>query len=315
MHFIESKNGLDSQPVKLSYCDYGRGKPVVLIHGWPMSKEMWEYQFEPLVNAGLRVIAYDRRGFGKSDKPWDGYNYDTLAGDLKSLLEQLDLNDVTLVGFSMGGGEVARYFSKYGGKRVSKAILVSSVLPCMQKKPGNEKGVPKDQFDAMLKQLDNDRAGFLEEFGRHFFGVNLLNHRISSGSLESYRMLCSFGSSRAIKECLNAFAFTDFREDLSSIHVPTLVIHGKEDAIVPVEFSSDKAVHMIQDYQYIKYDDAPHGLFFTHKQWLNRDIISFITKGRLEDFPEDTALFPANESLSPFTKISGALDIIPENRF
>jgi non-heme chloroperoxidase len=300
MHFIESKNSTDSIPVKLSYSDYGKGKPVVLIHGWPLSKEMWEYQVEPLVNAGLRVIKYDRRGFGKSDKPWDGYDFDSLAGDLYALLDKLNLKDVTLVGFSMGGGEVARYFSKYGGERVTKIILVSSVLPCLSKKAGNEEGIPKEQFDEMMKHLDNDRIGFLDEFGRHFFGVSLINHPVGDTTLDYYRMLCSVASARATKECMKSFAFTDFRKDIPSIQVPTLFIHGKEDHTVPIEISSDKVAQLVPDSQYIRYEGAPHGLFFTHKEWLNRDLISFITKGTLENYAEDTALFPANEVAGPF---------------
>jgi non-heme chloroperoxidase len=299
MKFIEVKGSHSDGTVKLSYCDYGVGKPVVLIHGWPMSKEMWEYQLEPLVDAGLRVIKYDRRGFGKSDKPWNGYDYDTLAGDLNELLKQLSLEDVTLVGFSMGGGEVARYFSKYGGERVSQVVLVSSILPFMLKTNDNETGIAKDIFDEMLTQVTNDRIGFLDGFGKSFFGINLLSHPLSAPLLEYYRMLCSLASARATRECMKSFAFTDFRKDVKKINVPTLIIHGNNDKTVPIEISSDESSRLIPDNKYVVYDGAPHGLFYTHKERLNDDLISFITTGAVKEYDQENILFPFNEGLGP----------------
>ena len=287
MKFIEITNRNTDEIIKLSYCDDGVGKPVVLIHGWPLSKEMWEYQLEPLVNAGLRVITYDRRGFGKSDKPWNAYDYDTLAGDLNELLIQLDLQDVTLVGFSMGGGEVARYFSKYGDDRVSKVVLISSVLPYMLKTDENEEGVPGEKFAEMVEQITNDRIGFLDEFGKQFFGIGIMNHPVSEPLLEYYRMLCSIGSSKATRECLKSFAYTDFRKDTLEINVPTLIIHGNSDKTVPIEVSGDKSSRIIPNNQYVVYDGAPHGLFYTHKEKLNLDLIEFITTGLLDNNRED----------------------------
>src|SRR6266498_4786021 len=192
MKFIESRDAVSGEAIKLSYEDYGTGKPVVLIHGWPLSKEMWEYQLDALLNAGLRVITYDRRGFGKSDRPWNGYDYDSLTDDLHAIIQELDLQNVTLAGFSMGGGEVARYFTRYNGERVSQAVLVSSIVPFMLKTEDNPEGLEKEKMDDMMNELKNDRINFLDSFG------------------------ISFGQ-------------TDFREDAKAVTVPTLIIHGDAD--------------------------------------------------------------------------------------
>ncbi len=298
MNFIEINNNGDIAPVKLSYCDYGKGKPVVLIHGWPLSKEMWEYQLEPLVDAGFRVITYDRRGFGKSDKPWDGYDYNTLAADLKALLDRLDLRDATLVGFSMGGGEVARYFSNYGDDRVTQAVLISSVLPCLAKTPDNENGTSKQKAEEMMAKLNNDRIGFLDEFGKHFFGINMINHPVSAPLLDYYRMLGSLASGRATRECMKSFGLTDFRKDTTKINVPTLIIHGSEDHTVPIDISSNKASQLVPDNQYIVYEGAPHGLFYTHKDRLNADLIEFINTGIVSNDTDDTMLVPGDERIA-----------------
>ena len=179
MSYVQVANDTSGNPVKIYYTDYGIGKPIVLIHGWPLSGDMWEYQLNSLVNSGHRVITYDRRGFGKSSRPWDGYDYDTLADDLKMIIDKLQLKDITLAGFSMGGGEVVRYFSRYGGQNVSRAVLISAVTPFMLKTESNPDGVPAEIFDEMSKRLQEDRIAFLDEFGKTFFGVNLLNGLIS----------------------------------------------------------------------------------------------------------------------------------------
>lgn len=260
----------------LYYEDWGKGEPVVLIHGWPLSHEMWEYQVNDLVNAGFRVIAYDRRGFGKSSKPFDGYDYNTLASDLRALLEGLDLQDATLVGFSMGGGEVVRYFSLYDGERVSKVVLIGSVTPFMLKTGNNPAGIEESVFSEMLDNIKEDRIAFLDGFGKMFFGVNLINKPVSTPLLEYYRMLGSQASPRATQECARAFAFTDFRDDMRSVNVPTLIIHGDADKNVPIEATGDESARMILRSTYIRYPDAPHGLFYTHKEQLNKDLIQFI---------------------------------------
>jgi non-heme chloroperoxidase len=295
MKFIEVKNSKAEETVKLSYCDYGKGKPVVLIHGWPLSKEMWEYQVEALVDAGMRVVKYDRRGFGKSDKPWGDYSYDTLAADLNAVMEQLDLSDATLVGFSMGGGEVARYLSKYGSSRVSKAVLVSSILPFMGKTNDNEDGIPAEKAHEMMAQLSRDRIAFLDDFGKQFFGVSMFTHPVSTPLLDYYRALASVASPKATKECMIAFGSTDLREDTKKIDVPTLIIHGNSDKTVPIEISSNKASKLIENNQYLVYDGAPHGLFYTHRERLNNDLIEFITTGIVKNDTESTVLIPGDE--------------------
>lgn len=275
MKYITTKDTSTGEEVEISYKDYGHGRPVVLIHGWPLSKEMWEYQLDDLINAGLRVIKYDRRGFGKSSKPWDSYDYDTLTDDLNAIMEQLELRDAVLVGFSMGGGEAVRYLSRYGKERVSKLVLISAVTPYLGKSSDNPEGVDESVFAGMMKQMKEDRIDFLDAFGKLFFGVNLLNHPVSTPLLEYYRMLASVASPRATQECARAFAQTDFRSDVQSINLPTLIIHGDADKTVPIESSGDRTAKMIPNAQYKIYDGAPHGLFYTHRQRLNQDLIEF----------------------------------------
>lgn len=276
MSYIQTNDSRFGEPVNLFYQDWGQGKPVVLIHGWPLSHEMWEYQMTELPKQGIRCIAYDRRGFGKSSKPWSGYDYDTLADDLKAVLDELDLQDVTLVGFSMGGGEIARYFSRHGGARVSKAVLVSAVTPFMLQTDDNPDGVPQETFDEMLANMKEDRIKFLDDFGKQFFGVNLINRPVSTPLLEYYRTLASLASPVATQECAKSFSSTDFRQDMGSINVPTLIIHGDSDKTVPIETSGEQSSQMILNSTYKVYDGAPHGLFYTEKEQLNRDLADFI---------------------------------------
>ncbi len=276
MKTITFPNSITGEDIQLSYNDYGSGRPVVLIHGWPLSKEMWEYQLEPLVEAGLRVVKYDRRGFGKSSKPWDGYDYDTLAADLDQLMTQLDLRDAVLVGFSMGGGEVVRYLTNHGSKRVSKVVLISSVTPFLAQGPGNEAGADPAIFEKMIEEIREDRPMFLEEFGKKFFGVSMLSHPVSSALLNYYANLAAVAPNRATRLCVKSFAFTDFREDLMNIEVQALIIHGDSDQTVPIEVSGKRSAEMIKNNQYLVYSGAPHGLFYTHKDQLNQDLISFI---------------------------------------
>ncbi|MFV5697690.1 alpha/beta fold hydrolase [Flavobacterium sp. ZT3R17] len=262
--------------VKLYVKDYGEGKPVILIHGWPLSNEMWEYQIETLVENNFRVIAYDRRGFGKSSQPWDGYDYDTLADDLKAIIDQLDLEDATLVGFSMGGGEVVRYFSRHGGKGLSKAVLIASIAPFLLKTDSNPDGVSQEKYDAMAEQIKDDRMGFLDSFGKTFFGVSFISKPISTPLLDYYRMLCSFASPRATLACAKSFSSTDFRREMASVNVPTLIIHGDEDKTVPIEITSEIATKLIPDNKFIIYEGAPHGLFYIEKDRLNKDLLEFL---------------------------------------
>ncbi|WP_281234717.1 alpha/beta fold hydrolase [Flavobacterium gelatinilyticum] len=262
--------------VKLYVKDYGKGKPVILIHGWPLSNEMWEYQIDFLVQNNFRVIAYDRRGFGKSSQPWNGYDYDTLTDDLSEIINQLQLENVTLVGFSMGGGEVVRYFSRHHGKGVEKAALISSIIPFLLKTEDNPEGRPKEKSEATAASINEDRIGFLDNFGKIFFGVNIINKPLSTALLEYYRNLCSAASPRATLKCAESLNTTDFRDELHTINVPTLIIHGNDDKNVPLEVSSEKTAKAIKNNTFIVYEGAPHGLFYTEKDRLNRDLVDFL---------------------------------------
>ena len=276
MNYLEINKGTAGYPVKINYSDYGKGKPVILIHGWPPSAEMWEYQINDLVEAGYRVITYDRRGFGKSSQPWDGYDYDTMTDDLKALIDHLNLRNITLVGFSMGGGEVVRYFSRYGGKDVIKAVLISSVTPYMLHSDTNPSGVPQEIFDDMAMKMQEDRIGFLDDFGKTFFGITMFSKPVSEPLLDYYRMLCAVASPRATLMCAKAFASTDFRSEMKTVNVPTLIIHGDEDETVPIDPTGKESAKAISNNEFIIYPGAAHGLFYTEKTRLNSDLIEFL---------------------------------------
>ena len=275
MKFIKSQNP-DGTSVNLFYEDWGTGQPVVFIHGWPLDHQMWEHQMRALPEMGLRCIAYDRRGFGKSDKPWRGYDYDTFADDLKAVLDQLDLQNVTLVGFSMGGGEVVRYFSRHGGNRVSKVVLLASIAPFTLKTEDNPDGVPIEVLHEMIGNIQEDRASFLTGFGKMFYGVNLISHQVSQAMLDWNLMVAMQASPKATVDCIHAFGETDFRAEMYTINVPTLIIHGDSDKIVPIEATGEHAARLIPGAKYIIYEDAPHGLFITNKEELNADLLEFI---------------------------------------
>lgn len=262
--------------VNLYFEDYGEGPVVVLVHGWPLSHRMWEYQTNALTAAGYRVVAYDRRGFGSSDKPWNGYDYDTMSNDLRELMTALDLKDVTLVGFSMGGGEVARYFGQFGAERVSKAMLISAVTPYMLKTDDNPKGVPQEAFDGFMKSVKEDRIAFLEGFGKQFVNWDKTGQPISEDLLNYNKTIASFASPRATQQCITAFGTTDFRPDMAKITVPTLIVHGDADQIVPIEVSAKQAAEMIADSRLEVIPNAPHGLNYTHTEKLNALMLDFL---------------------------------------
>ena len=275
MPFVKSVQN-NEEPVNIYYEDSGTGLPVVFIHGWPLSGSMWEYQVTQLPQQGLRCITYDRRGFGKSDRPFGCYSYNTLAGDLKALLDELDLHEVTLVGFSMGGGEIAKYFSLYGGERVSKVVLISAVVPYMLQTADNPDGVPQEAFDKMLKEITDDRPTFLEAFNKDFYGVELLNQPVTSAYLANASTQALNASPIATIECTKSFSSTDFRDDVPKINVPTLIIHGDKDKTVPIKATAEQAVENIKGAILKVYEGAPHGLWFTEKDKLNQDLIDFI---------------------------------------
>ncbi|WP_116125974.1 alpha/beta fold hydrolase [Lewinella sp. IMCC34183] len=275
MLFVKTKDKLSGKEVKLRYQEYGSGKPVVFIHGWPLSGDMFEYQMEPLSREGLRCIAYDRRGFGFSSKVGDSYNYDTLADDLHAFLTELDLHDVTLVGFSMGGGEVARYIGKYGEDRVSAAVFISAVTPYMLDTDDHD-GVEWSVFQEMIDGIRKDRPAFFSSFAKNFYGIGMLSHPVSDQFLHWTQHMAIQGSSRAAIDYIEAFAKTDFRNDLKKITVPSLIIHGEDDKIVPIEVGGNATAELLPKAIYHKYADAPHGLFYPHRERLNRDLLSFI---------------------------------------
>lgn len=275
MPFVKSVQN-NEEPVNIYYEDSGTGLPVVFIHGWPLSGSMWEYQVTQLPQQGLRCITYDRRGFGKSDRPFGCYGYNTLAGDLKALLDELDLYEVTLVGFSMGGGEIAKYFSLYGGERVAKVVLISAVVPYMLQTADNPDGVPQEAFDKMLKEITDDRPTFLEAFNKDFYGVELLNLPVTGAYLANALTQGLNASPIATIECAKSFSSTDFRDDVPKINVPTLIIHGDKDKTVPIKATAEQAVENIKGAVLKVYEGSPHGLWFTDKDKLNQDLIDFI---------------------------------------
>lgn len=288
MPFISTENNHLNSSVDLFYQDYGQGRPVILIHGWPLSHRMWDRQYEDLVNAGYRVISYDRRGFGLSDFPWGPYDYDILAEDLRSLILGLDLRDVTIVGFSMGGGEVVRYFSKFGDDRISQAVLLSSIIPLVAQKDDNPKGVPQENLDEIMDALTKDRMQFLKGFTRDFVNYEDFKEQVSEEMLHFDWTVAAYASHRATVETAKAWAGTDFRPELKNVSVPTLIIHGTADQIVPIETSADQAAEGISDNTYHKIDGAPHGCVVTHAKEVNNHLIEFLNESSSNTRYRDT---------------------------
>jgi non-heme chloroperoxidase len=271
MAYIASKDG-----IQLHVKDGGRGRPVVLVHGWPLTGDMFEYQTLALLEAGHRVITYDRRGFGQSGHPVGGYDYDTLADDLAAVLDHLDLQGVTLVGFSMGGGEVARYLARHGARRVARAVLISSVVPYLVKASDNPDGVDISVFAEMKQQIRQDRFAFLQSFSKLFYGAGVISSPVSQALLDWTFILAVMASPKATLDCIDAFATTDFRGDLAAFTIPTLVIHGTADKTVPIAAAGRAAAKGIKGARLIEYDGEPHGLLATAPERLNADLLGFI---------------------------------------
>ena len=266
----------NSGNIDLYYEDHGSGKPVVLIHGYPLSGAAWEKQTAALLTAGHRVITYDRRGFGKSSQPTSGYNYDTFAEDLHRLVTQLELRDFSLVGFSMGGGEVARYIGKYGSKGVTKAVFISAVPPFLLKTPDNPHGVDGSVFEGIQKAVAADRYAFFTEFFKNFYNTDvLLGKRVSEAAVQASWNLAAGASATASFACVPTW-HEDFRSDLARIDVPALVIHGDADRIVPIGAAGLRTAKLIQGARIAVVKDGPHCITWTHPEEVNRELIKFL---------------------------------------
>ena len=273
MPFIQNKTAIQS--IAINYVDYGSGQPIVLIHGWPLSHKAWEKQIAALVDGGYRVIAYDRRGFGQSDAPWKGYDYDALAGDLHALITQLDLQQVNLVGFSMGGGEVIRYLTRYGTDNINKIALVASIIPLVKQKDDNPAGVPEAGLQGILDALNTDRLNFLSNFHPAFYNYKSDGNPVSEQQLKYDFSISSHAAPHATVGTAKAWMDTDFRSECKQVTVPTLIIHGKADETVPIATSAEQAATLIPNSKLVVYDDAPHGLNITHAGQLNTDLMTF----------------------------------------
>ncbi len=265
--------------INLHYEDLGEGKPVVLIHGWPLSGASWEKQIAALIATGHRVITYDRRGFGRSTQPSTGYEYETLAEDLHKILVRLDVYDATLVGFSMGGGEVARYLGKYGSEqRVTKAVLIGAITPFLLKTADNPEGVDGSVFEGIKQGLAADRPAFLAEFLKNFYNFDVLGgDRISEQVLQYSWNIAVAASPKATLDCVTSWG-TDFRQDLASIEIPTLVIHGYADRIVPIDATAKRIQAIVKNAQLVEIEGGPHGLIWTHAEQVNSALLKFLAE-------------------------------------
>jgi non-heme chloroperoxidase len=271
----------NSGNIDLYYEDHGSGNPVILVHGWPLSGASWEKQVPVLLEAGHRVIAYDRRGFGQSSKPTTGYDYDTLAEDLNKLVTTLNLQDATLVGFSMGGGEVARYLGKYGSKRVSKAVFIASIPPFLLKTADNPEGVDGGVFEGIKKGIAADRLAFLSQFLSNFYNLDVLGGKLISDQVVQLSWNTGAGASpKGTLDCVSAW-LTDFRNDLKKIDVPTLVIHGDSDRILPLSATGKRTAELVKGSKLVVVEGGPHGLTWTHAEKVNRALLEFLGQGNL----------------------------------
>jgi non-heme chloroperoxidase len=275
MPFVTAKDG-----AQIYYKDWGNGQPILFSHGWPLSADAWEDQMMFLAARGYRCIAHDRRGHGRSDQPWDGYEYDCFADDVLALVKALDLKDVILVGHSMGGGEVARYIGRHGSAQVAKTVLIAAVPPLMLQTGSNPSGVPIEVFDEMRAGVIADRAQFFKDTSIPFYGANREGAKISQGLRDSFWRQGMQAGLKAVYDCIKAFSETDFTEDLKKIDVPTLILHGDDDQIVPLSTSALLSAKLVKDAQLEVYKDAGHGMCSTEKDRVNADLLAFIGNKR-----------------------------------
>lgn len=268
---IKTKDGAE-----IFYKDWGSGPVVSFSHGWPLNADAWEDQVFTLATAGYRVIAHDRRGHGRSSQTWNGNDMDTYADDLAELVRQLDLKEVTHIGHSTGGGEVARYIGRHGTARVKKAILVSAVPPTMLKTAANPEGLPIEVFDGLRKGVATDRSQFYRELAEPFYGGNRPNSKVSQGVKDAFWLMSMMVGIKGSYDCIHEFSESIFIDDLAKFDVPTLFIHGDDDQIVPIDDASRKSVKLVRNAQLKVYPGAPHGLMVTHRDELNADLLAFL---------------------------------------
>ncbi|MBD2206264.1 alpha/beta hydrolase [Calothrix sp. FACHB-1219] len=272
MSTITTKDG-----TQIYYKDWGAGQPVIFSHGWPLNADSWEYQMLYIADRGYRAIAHDRRGHGRSSQPWDGNEMDTYADDLATLIETLDLKEVILIGFSTGGGEVARYIGRHGTGRIAKAALISAVPPLMLKTENNPDGSPIEVFDGLRTASLSDRSQLYKDLASGpFFGFNRLGAQVSQGMIDWFWLQGMLAGHKNTFDCIKAFSETDFTEDLKKFDVPTLIIHGDDDQIVPIAAAGIASAKIVKNATLKVYPGAPHGLTNTHQEQLNNDILSFL---------------------------------------
>jgi non-heme chloroperoxidase len=269
--FIQTADG-----TKLFYKDWGTGKPVIFIHGWAMNSDMWQYQMIDLAGQGFRCITYDRRGHGRSDHPWQGYDYDTLADDLAALIKQLELQKITLVAHSMGGGEIVRYLSRHGANRIAQIVFVGATTPFLLKTADNPQGLDKGLFEKLRTTMSKDLPHFLAYGAPGFFGAGQGKALVSPEMMQWAVNLCLQSSPKALLDCNRVVTETDFRAEIRKITIPTLVIHGDADQSAALEITGRRTAQLIQGSQFKIYEGAPHGLFITHMERFNRDLLAFI---------------------------------------
>lgn len=271
MGFVATKDG-----TQIYYKDWGRGTPVVFSHGWPLNSDSWENQMLFLAERGFRCIAHDRRGHGRSDQPWEGNEMNTYADDLAAVIEKLDLKGAALVGFSTGGGEVARYIGRHGTRRVAKAALIGAVPPLMLKTPANPGGLPIEVFDGIRKGVHADRSQFYQDVSAAFYGANRTVNKATRGMRDAFWLQGMQAGHKAQYDCIKAFSETDFTEDLKKFDVPTLIVHGDDDQIVPIDASARASAKLVKNAVLKVYPGAPHGITDTHKDQLNADLLEFL---------------------------------------
>jgi non-heme chloroperoxidase len=263
---------------EIFYKDWGMGQPVVFSHGWPLNADAWDEQSFFMASNGFRAVAHDRRGHGRSSQPWDGNDMDHYADDLAAVIEALDLHDVVLVGHSTGGGEVTRYIGRHGTSRVSKAVLVGAIPPLMLKTAANPAGTPIEAFDAIRNGLAADRSQFYKDLSASFYGANRPGSNVSQGVRDAFWLMSMQVGFKAAYDCVKAFSETDLTDDLKKIDVPTLIIQGDDDQIVPIDDSGRLSVKIVEDAELKEYPGAPHGLFQTHKEQFNGDLLTFVKR-------------------------------------